>query len=153
MCCHRSPAALHPPPAPQLSQEVAAPHEDDVSHQPECGHAPPPPRHRHENTGETLKRDSKLDHHCMTPKALYFPSKVSSCKHFQVVFQFSLCKPPFSFSYLLFPSPRWCIHFQAASWAVPRSVTWMSCWLPGWFLFFWITKNGSSQSQSTCSVL
>lgn len=51
------------------------------------------------------------------------------------------------------PPPRWCIHFQAASWAVLWSVIWMSCWLPGWFLFFWITKNVSSQSQSTCWVL
>lgn len=41
------------------------------------------------------------------------------------------------------PSPRWCTHFQAASWAVLWSVIWMSCWLPGWFLFFWTTRNAS----------
>lgn len=47
---------------------------------------------------------------------------------------------------------RWCIHSQAASWAVLWSVIWMSCWLPGWFLFYWIIKSVSCQSQSTCSV-
>lgn len=92
VCGHWSPADLHPPPAPQLSQEVAAPHEDDVSYQPECGHAPPSPRHRHENTGKTSGQgdddDSKLVYHSVTPKALYFPSEVSSCKHFKVAFPF-----------------------------------------------------------------
>lgn len=52
---HRGPAALHPPAPTLLPQEVAAAHEDDVTHQPERGHAPPPPRHRHQNTGEAQK--------------------------------------------------------------------------------------------------
>lgn len=42
---------MHPPPSSCLSQEVAAPDEDDVTYQPERGHASSPPRHRHQNTG------------------------------------------------------------------------------------------------------
>lgn len=43
---------MHPPPPAHFPQEATATHEDDVTHQPERGHAPPPPRHRDPNAGE-----------------------------------------------------------------------------------------------------
>lgn len=53
-CSHRGPAALHPPPSTRLPQEVAAAHEDGVTHQPECRHASPPPCYRHPDIGKEL---------------------------------------------------------------------------------------------------
>lgn len=74
VCSHRGTAALYPPPTPLLPQEAAAPHEDDVPHQPERGHAPPPPRYRHSNTGEAQKK--RWTNHQLQNEA---SSKSASC--------------------------------------------------------------------------
>lgn len=84
-------AALHPPPAACLPQEVAAPYEDDVAYQPERGHASPPSRHRHPNAGEEHTCSDK-QHACSSCfDANSLPVSCFLCFLFQMVHSFSSC--------------------------------------------------------------